>query len=151
MPHSTSSCSLPGRHPRARAATRFPPVARWASLRVSWAMCAPCLDHIGVAGTDCRFVWIVTAECAILVMWPPDRASEYPSLVKETPLVLRRFFAYDEPRGDREIRGNQHAFPPTEGTTSLGPVPSSKTADSRIREIRGHSAGARTGGDGSQA
>src|SRR6266851_2812903 len=98
-------------------------------------MSATSPNHIGVAGTDCGLVWIVAAECAILVMWSPDRASEYSSLVKETHLFLRPFLAQDKPKGDREIRGNQHAFPHTDGTTSLGTVPSTKTADSRIREI----------------
>ncbi len=55
--------------------------------------------------------------------------------MKETPLFLRPFLAQDKPKGDREIRGNQNAFPHTDGTTSLGTVPSTKTADSRIREI----------------
>src|SRR5260221_14099319 len=113
-------------------------------------MSATSPNHIGVAGTECGLVWIVAAECAILVMWSPDRASEYSSLMKETPLFLRPFLAQDK-RGETERSGgNQHAFPHTDGTTPLGSVPSPKTADSRIREIRSHSAGARTGGDGSQ-
>jgi hypothetical protein len=115
------------------------------------AMSATSPNHAGVAGTDCGLFWIVAADCAILVMRSPDRASEYSSLVQETHLFLRPCLAQDKRRGDREIRGNQNAFPHTDGTTSLGKDPSPKTADSRIREIRRYSAGARTGGDSSQA
>src|SRR5260370_37953310 len=74
-------------------------------------------------------------ECAILVLGSPDRAREYSSLVKERHLFLRPCLAQDQRRGGREIRGNQHAFAHTDGTTSLGSVPTPQSTDSRVREI----------------